>query len=191
MSIFRIYVDGEIFYHPNLSKLSITQAKVTEDAESIDSLVLSAPFNHPYLSAIKPMASTIVCKKGETVVFEGRAIDDGSDFYNTHTWTCESCLAYLKDTIQPPFQYKGPLRGLLEQFISVHNAAVEEQKQFQIGTVTVEDGNDYIAYSNSEYSVTLDAIKSKLMDTHGGYLQVRYTADGKVLDWLPPLTFLP
>ena len=68
MSIFRIYVDGEIFYHPNLSKLSITQAKVTEDAESIDSLVLSAPFNHPYLSVIKPMASTIVCKKGETVV---------------------------------------------------------------------------------------------------------------------------
>ena len=184
MSIFRIYVDGEIFYHPNLSKLSITQAKVTEDAESIDSLVLSAPFNHPYLSAIKPMTSTIVCKKGETVVFEGRAIDDGSDFYNTHTWTCESCLAYLKDTIQPPFQYKGSLRGLLEQFISVHNAAVEEQKRFQIGTVTVEDGNDYIAYSNSEYSVTLDAIKSKLMDTHGGYLQVRYTAEGKLLDYL-------
>ena len=184
MSIFRIYVDGEIFYHPNLSKLSITQAKVTEDAESIDSLVLSAPFNHPYLSAIKPMTSTIVCQKGETVVFEGRAIDDGSDFYNTHTWTCESCMAYLKDTIQPPFQYKVSLRGLLEQFISVHNAAVEEQKRFQIGTVTVEDGNDYIAYSNSEYSVTLDAIKSKLMDTHGGYLQVRYTAEGKLLDYL-------
>lgn len=98
MSMFRIYVDGALFYHPNLSKLAITQAQVSEDAESIDSLTLSAPYNHPYLDSIRPMASVIVCKKDDATVFEGRALDDGSDFYNTHTWTCESCLAYLKDT---------------------------------------------------------------------------------------------
>ena len=28
MSMFRIYVDGALFYHPNLSKLAITQAQV-------------------------------------------------------------------------------------------------------------------------------------------------------------------
>lgn len=184
MSMFRIYVDGALFYHPNLSKLAITQAQVSEDAESIDSLTLSAPYNHPYLDSIRPMASVIVCKKDDETVFEGRALDDGSDFYNTHTWTCESCLAYLKDTIQPPFSYKGPLKGLLEYFIRIHNEAVEEQKRFTIGNVTVKDDNDYISYSNSEYSVTLDAIKNKLLDTHGGYLQIRYTDSGKVLDYL-------
>ena len=125
MSIFRVFVDGNLFYHPELSKLAITQAKVHEDAENIDSLTLSAPHNHPYLNDIVPLVSTIVCKKDDDIVFEGRAIDDGSDFYNTHTWTCESCMAYLKDTIQPPFQYSGTLRGLMEYFISVHNAAVE------------------------------------------------------------------
>ena len=184
MSIFRIYVDGALFYHPNLSKLAVTQAQVSEDAESIDSLTLSAPYDHPYLASIHPMASVIICKKGEDTVFEGRALDDGSDFYNTHTWTCESCLAYLKDTIQPPFSYKGPLRGLLEYFIRIHNEAVEEQKRFILGNVTVKDDNDYISYSNSEYSVTMDSIKNKLLDTHGGYLQVRYTDKGKVLDYL-------
>lgn len=184
MSVFRIFVDGQLFYHPHLSQLSITEAKVQEDAENIDSLALSAPFNHPYLSAIRPMASTIVCKKDDLTVFEGRALDDGTDFYNTHTWTCESCLAYLKDTMQPPFSYQGPLRGLLEQFLSVHNAAVEGKKQFTIGTVTVTDNNDYISYSNSDYSVTMDAIQDKLIKTHGGYLQVRYTESGKVLDYL-------
>ena len=111
-------------------------------------------------------------------------MDDGTDFYNTHTWTCESCLAYLKDTMQPPFSYQGPLRGLLEQFLSVHNATVEEKKQFTLGTVTVTDNNDYISYSNSDYSVTMDAIQDKLIKTHGGYLQVRYTESGKVLDYL-------
>lgn len=105
------------------------------------------------------MASVIQCKRDDEVVFEGRSLDDGSDFYNTHTWTCESCLAYLKDTMQPPFEYKGTLRGLFEQFINVHNQSVEEQKQFEIGRITVTDDNDYIAYSNSDYSVTMDAIK--------------------------------
>lgn len=150
MSIFRIYVDGQLFYHPQLSQLAITEAKMTEDAENIDSLTLSAPFNHPYLDSIHPMASTIVCKKGDNTVFEGRALNDGSDFYNTHTWTCESALAYLKDSQQPPFSYKGTLKGLLEYFLSVHNKAVEEKKRFKLGNITVTDNNDYINYSNSE-----------------------------------------
>ena len=47
MSLFRVFVDGQLFYHPHLSQLSITEAKVQEDAENIDSLTLSAPFNHP------------------------------------------------------------------------------------------------------------------------------------------------
>ena len=130
------------------------------------------------------MASTIVCKKSDATVFEGRALNDGSDFYNTHTWTCESALAYLKDSQQPPFSYKGTLKGLLEYFLSVHNKAVEEKKRFKLGNITVTDNNDYISYSNSEYSCTLDAIKSKLINTHGGYLMVRYTDTGKVLDYL-------
>ena len=109
MSLFRVYVDGALFYHPQMSKLAITAAQIEEDAQNIDSMTLSAPFNHPYLSAIRPLASTIVCKKGDAVVFEGRALDNGTDFYNTHTWTCESCLAYLKDSVQPPYDYKGTL----------------------------------------------------------------------------------
>ncbi len=47
MSLFRVFVDDQLFYHPHLSQLSITEAKVQEDAENIDSLTLSAPFNHP------------------------------------------------------------------------------------------------------------------------------------------------
>lgn len=184
MKLFRIYVDGTLFYHPQMSKLAITQAQVQEDAENIDCLTLSAPFNHPYIDSIKPIASTIVCKKGDEVVFEGRALDDGSDFYNTHTWNCESCLAYLKDTLQPPYSYQGTLRGLLELFLTNHNETVESKKQFILGNVTVTDDNDYIAYSNSGYSVTLDAIRDKLIKTHGGYLTVRYEGDVKYLDYL-------
>lgn len=184
MSMFKIYVDGNLFYHPRMSKLAITEAKVTEEAESIDSFVLSAPYNHPYIDSIKPMASQIVCKKDGLTVFEGRALDDGSDLYNTHTWTCESALAYLKDTLQPPFDYQGSIRGLLEYFIAEHNKYVEDKKKFIVGEITVTDDNDYIHYSSSEYTVTLDAIKNKLIATHGGYLRIRYADNTRVLDYL-------
>lgn len=184
MSDFKVYVDGNIFYHPNLSKLAILEAQIKEDAENIDSFTLSAPFNHPYLNLVKPMSSVITCKYGNETIFEGRALDDGSDFHNTHTWVCEGALSYLKDSIQPPFEYKGTLKGLLEYFISIHNEKVEDKKKFTVGVVTVEDNNDYVSYSNSEFSVTLDAIKKKLIDTHGGYLKVRYTEEGKLLDYL-------
>ena len=184
MRLFRIYVDGNLFYHPQLSSLAVTKAQVQEDAESIDSLTLSTPFNHPYLAGIKPMSSVIVCRRGDDTVFEGRALDNGTDFYNTHTWTCESALAYLKDTIQPPYDYSGTLGGLLEYFISEHNKAVEDKKKFTVGNVTVTDDNDYVHYSSTDYSVTMDAIRQKLINTHGGYLRLRYTADSRVLDYL-------
>ncbi|MCI8913902.1 MAG: hypothetical protein HFF38_07210 [Lawsonibacter sp.] len=184
MSLFRVFVDGQLFYHPQLSQLTITKAQVKEDAENIDSLALSAPFSHPYLSLVRPMASTIVCKKDDRIVFEGRALDEGSDLYNTHTWVCESCLAYLKDTIQPPYDYQGTLKGLLEYFVSEHNKNVEDKKKFTVGNVTVTDDNDYVHYSSTDFSVTLDAIRSKLLKTHGGYLSVRYTENGRLLDYL-------
>ena len=41
MRLFRVYVDGNVFYHPNLSKLAITEAKVSEDAENIDADVFA------------------------------------------------------------------------------------------------------------------------------------------------------
>ena len=42
MSFFRVYVDGALFYHPQMSKLAITDARIEEDAENIDSMTLSA-----------------------------------------------------------------------------------------------------------------------------------------------------
>ena len=38
MSLFRVYVDGALFYHPQMSKLAITDARIEEDAENIDSI---------------------------------------------------------------------------------------------------------------------------------------------------------
>ncbi len=184
MSIFRIYVDGLLFYHPSISSLTITQCSLTEDADAIDSVKLSAPKDHPYINSIKPITSLITLKKDKKIVFVGRAIDDGSDFYNTHAWSLESCLSFLKDTRQPPFDYQGDIKGLLELLLDKHNSHVEDRKKFTLGTITVKDSNDYVHYSSSEYLTTMDAIKQKLIETHGGYLRTRYEDDKILLDYL-------
>lgn len=184
MSTFRIYVDGLLFFHPSISSLAITEAELTEDASSIDSFKLSVPKEHPYVESIKPLTSQLILKQNDRTVFIGRAIDDGEDFYKTRTWTCESCLAYLKDTRQKPFDYQGPLKGLLELLLKEHNEHVESRKQIQPGTITVKDNNDYVHYSSTEYLTTLDAIKEKLIQTHGGYLYLRYEDDKMFLDYL-------
>ena len=141
MSLFRVYVDGTLFYHPQMSKLAITDARIEEDAENIDSMTLSAPFNHPYLSAVRPLASTIVCKKGDAVVFEGRALDNGTDFYNTHTWTCESCLAYLKDSVQPPYgdgnTYGSSAAYYIAEYLHVEQATAYKRKNRALDRLTV------------------------------------------------------
>ena len=188
MSIFKVYADGELLYHPAISELALTKAELTEDAESIDSFIMSLPENHPYINDIKLISTIITCRDGTQTVFEGRVIDISRDFYGTCTFTCESSLAYLKDTIQPPFNYQGSLKGLLEYFISIHNENVGEDKQFKIGNVTVTDPNDYVAYSSTDYLETLDAIKTRLLDTHGGYLRARYSKKGRYLDYLSDFT---
>ena len=50
--------------------------------------------------------------------------------------------------------------------------------------MTVTDSNDSVHYTDMEYKSTLDTIRKKLIDTHGGYLRVRYTDSGRLLDYL-------
>ena len=49
--------------------------------------------------------------------------------------------------------------------------------------MTVADNNDYVSYSSIDFSVTLDAIRDKLIKTHGGFLRVRYAGGVKYLDY--------
>ncbi len=38
MSLFRVYADSSLFYHPHMSKLAITQAQIHEESQNIDSI---------------------------------------------------------------------------------------------------------------------------------------------------------
>ena len=107
------------------------------------------------------------------------------DFQRTGSLECEGILAYLYDTWYPPYQFSGSPKDLLTSVIDSHNAMVDEHKRFYLGTVTVEDPNDYISRSNQDYSRSLSVLTDKLVyESLGGYLRARYQDGKRYLDYL-------
>lgn len=100
---------------------------------------------------------------------------------------CESRMGYLRDSVQPytpERAYEGDDgRTGLEEFIDVmlenHNAQVEDEKKIFRGIVTVNPfkTSDNV-YKGLNYERTFDAIKSKLLDSFGGEIDIREGEDG-------------
>ena len=80
MSLFRVYVDGALFYHPQMSKLAITQAQIQEDAENIDSLTLSAPHNHRSDFRARPTDAILPDVREHIHVVDGENKGHGNTF---------------------------------------------------------------------------------------------------------------
>lgn len=98
--------------------------------------------------------------------------------------TCESELGYLMDSSTVYGEYHNiSVRDFLKVIIDNHNSQVDEEKQFQVGIVTVVDNNDSL-YRYLGYVKTFEAIKDKLIDRLGGELQIRYENGIRYLDYL-------
>lgn len=117
-------------------------------------------------------------------LFHGRLLNTEKDFYKRQKAVCEGELAYLVDSIQRPYDYAGDLPGVFKQYINNHNEQVDEEKKFAIGEITVTDSNNYVHYSSTVYPNTLNEIKEKLINTHGGYLRTRISESKKYIDYV-------
>lgn len=139
---------------------------------------------HPNIDKLVPLSSEVYVYDDDEIIFRGRMLSPAKDFLNTLTVTCESELAYLLDSQQPPFEYTGNIPEFLKKLLDVHNSQVEERKRFELGNVTVTDSNSYIRRSSGEYTNTLYAFNRKLVDIYGGYPRVRYQDGKRYLDYV-------
>lgn len=181
--MYRADIDGITLFDPSQGIL-LESATVQQELNKVGSLDFTIRPNHQAYSHIDKMASTVTVREGNRIVFRGRVLSTEEGFHNELKVTCEGDLAYLLDTRLRPYDYQGSLTGYLSQLISKHNANVGEGRKFTLGNVTVTDGNDYIHYSSTEYPTTWDEINDKLIDTHGGYITVRYGTSVTYIDYL-------
>lgn len=139
---------------------------------------------HPYYDKIDVLRSELFVYENGEELFRGRSVTGEESFNRTNKLTCESDIAYLCDSVMRPYEFQGSIIEFLDMVLDNHNSQVEERKRFQRGNVTVVDTNNYINRSDSNFSNSFDALRNKLVETHGGYLRTRVKDGVRYLDYV-------
>lgn len=178
-----LYVPGDPNYCLTAGKAALEEGKTGE-------LELSVPYSNTNRTKVICLTDDIILyRSGQSGVFKeifrGRVITTQQDFYLTGRLSVEGDLAYLYDTLFPPFKFQGAPRDLLNQIVANHNKYVPAYKQFTVGEVRTKDNNNYIARENNAYERTLDLLNSRFIDDEiGGFFRTRYENKTRYLDYL-------
>ncbi len=164
--------------------LLVDEPVLTREAGTAGTLKFDVFREHSAFEQIHPLTTFFIVKEDGKEIFRGRNKSSEEDFYSTGHISCEGDLAFLYDSILRPYEHKGGIEEFLQMVLDNHNSQVEERKQFRLGMVTVADENDYISRSDSGYSHTIDVLRDKLADTHGGYLRTRKEGGIYYLDYV-------
>lgn len=179
-------------------------ASVDLTAGKAGSMAFSLPPDHPYRDKLPYMRPGLELLQGRYVVWRGRITSQVGDFRNTLNVTAEGVMAVLNDSTVPPFAYPDDFAEdagyqaaanngnvvdfLFRWFLAQHNAKVSTDQQIKPGVCTVTDANNYIARSATKYLTTMEAMTTRLTGSAlGGYLLMRYEADGNYLDYYADL----
>lgn len=179
------YNSSDIYtlHDPRTDDLLLMNPKLKLELNKTGTLTFSVPVTHPYYSQIAKMQCEITVYRDESIIYVGRPLTSEDDFYKTSAVTCEGILAYLIDSTQRPYEHQGNIYDFFNGVLTNHNNSVDEFKRFTLGVCDVTDSNNYINRSDSGYTDSLTTINEKLIDTHGGYLSVRYEGGKRYLDY--------
>ena len=158
---------------------------------------------HPQLDKIRKLRGIVEVTENDEVIYRGRVVGNTKNFDLSHRIRVEGIVSCLNDSIVEPYNFPGDFvddpeyqaaaesgnvvdyyfRWLLGQ----HNGQVSDEQKILPGNVTVADPNNYISRSKEEPAVVTDLIKALPESSLGGYLMVRYEADGTYLDYVADL----
>ena len=185
--------------------LILTSPRVKLEANTVGEGSFTIYKNHPHYDKLKKLKSVFEVSDENGVIFRGRATGDTIDFDHGMAVDLEGAMAIFNDSVVRPFHLPDDFvdnadyiaaaenGNVIEFFlwwlISNHNSQVEDFQKMKLGNVTVRDPNNYITRSNSDYSSTWATLKDKLFySSLGGYLCIRYEADGNYIDYLEDFT---
>lgn len=185
--------------------LILVNPKVNLEVNTVGEGSFTIYKNHPHFDKLKKLKSVVEVSDENGVIFRGRMTGDTVDFDHGMTVDLEGVMAFFNDSIVRPFSFPKDFEEnaeyntvaasgnvvafFLKWLIDNHNAQVQDFQKMKLGNVTVTDPDNAITRSSSNYVSTWDAIKSKLFDSAlGGYLCIRYEADGNYIDYLSEFT---
>ena len=191
--MYQITCDDYILHDSVIDDLKVIGARCGLEVNKTGSLTFQIPQTHPYYDKIKKHTSEIKLYQDDRVLFCGRVLNDEITFDNIKNVECEGELAYFLDSIQRGKEYhlEGGSNNVIETYlkdvVAIHNSQVDDSKKFSVGLVNITDPNNYL-YKISNYEDTLTTLTDKLLNTYGGYLQVRHSNGVRYLDYVSELT---
>ena len=204
--MYQLKYKNYILYDPRLAdeKIIVRDPSVELAVSKAGEMSFTVDAEHPYLSNLRRMSGLVELLDGTFPIYRGRITSDTKDFYGAHKIETEGIMAVLNDSIIPPFSFPEDFKddaaykaaaangNVVEFFfrwvLSQHNAQVSAEQQIKPGVCTVTDPNNYITRSSTEYQTTMEAIRAKMSESSlGGYLLIRYEADGNYLDYYAEL----
>ena len=191
--MYPIMCDDYVLHDPVIDELKIIGAKCSLEVNKTGSLTFQIAPTHPYYNKIKKHTSEIKLYQDDRVLFCGRVLNDELTFENIKNIECEGELSYFLDSIQwgKVYHLNGGSKNVIETYlksvVAIHNSQVDDSKKFSVGIVNITDSNNYL-YKISNYEDTLTTLTDKLINTYGGYLQVRHSNGVRYLDYVSELT---
>lgn len=191
--MYQIMCDEYVLHDPAIDELKVIGAKCSLEVNKTGSLTFQIAPTHPYYDKIKKHTSQIKLYQDDRVLFSGRVLNDEITFDNIKNVECEGELSYFLDSIQRGKEYhlNGGSNNVVETYlkdvVAIHNSQVDDSKKFSVGLVNITDPNNYL-YKISNYENTLTTLTDKLLNTYGGYLQVRHINGVRYLDYVSELT---
>lgn len=194
VTIFQIVANNKVLYDYRSDKLQVFTPKLSLEANTTNSFSFKIYPNHPFFNEIEKLTTIIKVYQNDKLIFRGRVLEDKEGFHKAKDVDVEGELAFLLDSVYRPFDLTNQTVSVKQFFtnlINNHNSQVTDAQKFVLGNITVEDPNGKINFSSDTALKTWDIIKTRLIETYGGYLYITYNEDEMpIINYLkePPYT---
>lgn len=153
-------------------------------------LTFAVRFQHPSFLFFRRYEGIVSLYDDWLLLFRARIVDIKTDHFGSCYVECEGVLAFLNDTIVPPYIFNEhssihPIAGtgiscryplFIEELVGMHNAMSPQSHQFAFIDETGGAYSDLkFTTSSQSYDTAWTNILTKGLNNIGGYLEVRYT----------------
>ena len=184
--MYKMKAEGVVFYDPSADDMSLQalSPKASYELNEPGSLEFTLIPGNAMYNGLHKLKTVVTLEQDGELIFRGRVLETVTDTYNQKEVYCEGELAFLLDSIQRPYKFKGKAADLFRQLVTKHNEQVEDYKRFQIGMITAVDDDDTTEIDGGSYADTLSEIRSLLVDQYGGYLRIRHEGGIQYIDYV-------
>ena len=183
--MYRLYYGDALLYDP-LTSDTVTDGRLTAKTNNPDYLDFTVPYGHALYGTIAEQGETVSLYWDDTCLFVGSIESIETDIEGNKDVSCNGALSWLSDSVVRPYSTvageqantaPSSVDGLFSWYIEQHNAhCLDSRKQFAVGVNqgAALDSNNYIYRSSEQLPETWAEIKSKLVNSLGGYVTVDY-----------------